>query len=357
MSRLRPGEIALIDHPDLDEVAADGLRRARVRAVINTSSSITGRYPNMGPSLLLAAGIPLLDGPGALRRLLADGQEVAIDRRGRIYTGGAPVATGVWLTEDAVARRLEAARRNLPAQAERFIENTLEHARREKRLVIDPLPLPPMKTPVRGRHALVVVRGHNYRADLAALRAYIDDVQPVLIGVDGGADALLEAGLRPHVVVGDMDSVSDAALRAAADVIVHGYPDGRAPGLLRTEAAGVAASVVRAPGTSEDLAMLIAYEAGADLIVAVGSHSNLVDFLEKGRPGMGSTFLVRLKIGTRLVDARGVSRLYRARPRPSQPVQIALAALVPAGIVVALGGTLKQWLKLAWLHLRLLAGL
>lgn len=357
VARLRPGEIALIDHPDLDEVAADGLRRARVRAVINTSSSITGRYPNLGPSLLLAAGVPLLDGPAILSKLLHDGDQLAVDRAGRIFRGGVLIATGVWLSNEVVFRKLDAARRNLPAQVERFIDNTLRHAHLEKRFVIDPLPLPPLKVTVRGRHALVVVRGHNYRADLAALRPYIDEVRPVLIGVDGGADALLEAGRHPHLVVGDMDSVSDEALRVADDVIVHGYPDGRAPGLARTEALGVAASVVRAPGTSEDLAMLIAYEGGADLIVAVGSHSNFIDFLEKGRPGMASTFLVRLKIGTHLVDARGVSRLYRARTRLTQPVQIALAAMVPAGILIALGGTLRHWFKLAWLQLRLWAGL
>src|SRR5690606_29135093 len=194
VARLRPGEIALIDHPDLDEVAADGLRRARVRAVINTSSSITGRYPNLGPSLLLAAGVPLLDGPAILSKLLHDGDQLAVDRAGRIFRGGVLIATGVWLSNEVVSRKLDAARRNLPAQVERFIDNTLRHAHLEKRFVIDPLPLPPLKVTVRGRHALVVVRGHNYRADLAALRPYIDEVRPVLIGVDGGADALLEAG-------------------------------------------------------------------------------------------------------------------------------------------------------------------
>ncbi|HEY8416992.1 MAG TPA: putative cytokinetic ring protein SteA [Limnochordales bacterium] len=356
ITRLRAGDIAVIDHPDLDEVAADGLRQARVRAVINLAPSITGRYPNLGPSLLLAAGVPLLDAPRSLARALRDGDAVAVDDDGRVYRGETAVATGTWLTPALVAERLEAARTNLPAEVERFIDNTLEYARREKAFVVEPLPLPPLKVDVQGRHALVVVRGHNYRADLAALGSYIHEMQPVLIGVDGGADALREAGFPPDIIIGDMDSVSDLSLLQAADVIVHGYRDGRAPGLARVQALGVPAHVIPAPGTSEDLALLVAYEAGAELIVAVGTHSNLIDFLEKGRSGMASTFLVRLKVGSRLVDARGVSQLYRGRPRPQYPVQIALAALVPAAIVIALAPSLRELLRLAWLQARVWLG-
>lgn len=354
--RLKPGEIAVIAHPDLDEVAADSLRRARVRAVVNTAPSITGRYPNLGPSLLLAAGIPLLDAPRRLRHVVRDGDEVAVDEEGRVFLNGVLVARGLWLTEGVVEEKLRRAREKMPAAVERFVDNTLQYAQREKRFILEPLPLPPLQTSMAGRHALVVVRGHNYRDDLAALRSYIHEVNPVLIGVDGGADALLEAGWRPDLVVGDMDSVSDAALRAAADVVVHGYTDGRAPGLARPVALGLLAHVVYAPGTSEDLALLLAHEAGADLIVAVGTHSSFIDFLEKGRPGMASTFLVRLKVGSRLVDARGVSQLYRAKPRLEHPLQVAAAALVPAGIVVALGAPLRQWFKLLWLQVRLWAG-
>lgn len=356
VARLRPGEIAVIDHPDLDEVAADSLRRARVRAVINTSSSITGRYPNLGPSLLCAAGVPLLDGPRALKILVRDGDAVSIDERGNIFKGDVVIATGNWLTDEVIERRLAVARSNLPLAVDQFIDNTLAHAREEKRFVIDELPLPPLVTRLEGRHALVVVRGHNHRADLAALAPYIDEMDPVLIGVDGGADALRDAGRRPHMIIGDMDSVSDDALLEADDVIVHGYLDGRAPGLARTNFLGVSAKVIHAPGTSEDVAMLVAYEAGAALIVAVGTHSNLIDFLEKGRPGMASTFLVRIKVGSHLVDARGVSQLYRAQPRLTHPVQIALAALVPVIVVIALGSSLRHFFRLAWLQLRLWSG-
>lgn len=354
--RLAPGDVALIDHPDLDEVAADGLRRAKVRAVLNGSPSITGRYPNLGPSLLLAADVPLFDIPPEAAARLKEGDRISIDDDGRIRRGDELVGRGTPLSGEGVRRRLQEARANLPTEVERFIDNTLQRANREKRFVVEPLPLPPLKTPMEGRCALVVVRGHRHREDLSALDPFIDDMDPALIGVDGGADALLERGRRPHVIVGDMDSVSDEALAAADDIVVHGYLDGRAPGLHRMHQLGLEARVLAAPGTSEDLAMLLAYESGAELIVAVGTHSNLIDFLEKGRAGMASTFLVRVKVGPRLIDARGVSLLYRTTPRWRHPVQIALAAMVPLALVLWLGEPLRHLLRLAWLQLRIVAG-
>jgi uncharacterized membrane-anchored protein len=145
------------------------------------------------------------------------------------------------------------------------------------------------------------------------LRPYIREYRPILVGVDGGADALIEVGYTPDVIVGDMDSVSDHALRCGAEVVVHAYADGRAPGLQRVQDLGVAAVVFPAAGTSEDVALLLADEKGAALIVAVGTHATLVEFLDKGRQGMASTFLTRLRVGGKLVDAKGVSRLYRRR--------------------------------------------
>ncbi|HHW14095.1 MAG TPA: hypothetical protein GXX28_04070, partial [Firmicutes bacterium] len=334
--RIRPGEIAVIDHRDLDEVSAESLVRARVRAVVNASPSISGRYPNLGPAVLAEAGVLLFDSltPGLLTRV-AEGEWVEI-LGSALYRNGEPVAELERLTADRIRDRMAVARAHLSEELERFVENTLEYAKREKGLILGEVPLPDIKTPLRGRHVLVVVRGSDYKEDLAAVRGYIEEVRPVLIGVDGGADALLEEGFRPDLIVGDMDSVSDEALRSGAEIVVHAYADGRAPGLERTERLQVPATTFPVPGTSEDAAMLLAHGKGAALIVAVGTHSNMIDFLEKGRSGMASTFLVRLKVGSILVDAKGVNKLYRGRVRLRYLVQIALAALIPVIVVIGL---------------------
>lgn len=356
VNRLQPGDIALIHHPDLDEVAADGLRRSKARAVLNGATSITGRYPNLGPALLLAAGVPLFDIVLSTARPLRDGDRICVDGAGRILKDRQVIGIGRRLDESTVEQLLGRARSNLPDEVERFIDNTLAHAEREKQFVVETMPVPPLVHDMSGRYVLVVVRGHRHREDLATLSSFIADKNPVFVGVDGGADALLEAGHKPHLIVGDMDSVSDEALAAADDIIVHAYVDGAAPGMQRISRLNLSAHVMPAPGTSEDLAMLLAYEAGAELIVAVGAHSNLIDFLEKGRLGMASTFLVRVKVGARLIDARGVSRLYRPKPRLRYPVQIAVAAMIPVLIVIMLGSPMRYLLRLAWLQLRVLAG-
>jgi uncharacterized membrane-anchored protein len=213
--------------------------------------------------------------------------------------------------------------------------NTLEYIQREAKLTFEPIELPPIKTQFRGRHALVVVRGHDYRTDLAALRPYIREYQPVLIGVDGGADALLEMRLKPDIIIGDFDSVSERALSVARDLVHHVHPDGRAPGREQLVEWGVPYEEFVAEGTSEDVAMLLAWEAGAQLIVAVGTHATMVEFLDKGRKGMASTFLTRLRLGPVLVDAKGVNRLYEGRVRRLDLVLLVAAALV-AIIVVAI---------------------
>lgn len=354
--RLRPGDIALIDHPDLDHVAAESLVRRKVRLVINASSSITGRYPNPGPLMLLEAGIPLIDAVGQeCFFALAEGDCIEV-RDSLILLDGKVVGEGKLLDENTVEDLMNGAKKNLGSELEKFVQNTLEYAIKEKNLILGELAFPEIKTPLGQRQVLVVVRGLNYRDDLSAIRSYLREVNPVLIGVDGGADALLEFGCQPDMIVGDMDSVSDAALQCGAELVVHAYPDGRAPGLDRLEAMGLSPVVFPAPGTSEDIALLLAYENGADLIVAVGTHSNMIDFLEKGRKGMASTFLVRLKVGSILVDARGVSRLYRGRMRLKYLALILVAALIPLFIILSLNEFSKEWLRLLWIRLRILFG-
>ncbi len=316
IKRLRPGDIAVIDHADLDGLAARALADAHVAAVVNAQPFISGKYPNRGPSVLAAAQIPLfqLSDPAQFSHL-RDGAALSVDTGYGLSQNG-QFFDALTLWDDAkVAEATAAARANLGAELEKFARNTLQYLDADKDLLLDPTDVPALRrVKLAGRHALVVVRGDGYKEDLALMRGYLTDYKPVLIAVDGAADALLELGHRPDVILGDMDSVSDDALRCGAQIIVHAYKNGSAPGLDRVHALGLGTDLFAVPGTSEDAALLLAYEHGADLIVALGTHSNLEDFLDKGRAGMASTYLVRLKVGPRLVDARGVFKLYQPRP-------------------------------------------
>jgi uncharacterized membrane-anchored protein len=332
--RIRPGEIAIIDHVDIDRVSADALVSCKVAAVVNAAPSTSGRYPNLGPEILLAAGIPLLDAVGEhVFGELGDGDEVRV-HGDTLYAGSRVLAVGTEQDAETITVSMAEARAGLAAQLEAFAANTMEYLLKERDLLLDGVGVPEITTPIEGRHVLLVVRGYDYREDLRVLRPYIREYRPILIGVDGGADALLEAGYSPDLIVGDMDSVSDEALRGGAEVVVHAYADGYAPGLQRVQELGVHATVFPAAGTSEDVAMLLADEAGASLIVAVGTHATLVEFLDKGRAGMASTFLTRLRVGGKLVDAKGVSRLYRSRISSWSLVALVLATLVTMAAAV-----------------------
>ncbi|NHA67789.1 putative cytokinetic ring protein SteA [Phycicoccus flavus] len=310
--RLRPGDVAVIDHQDIDRVSAEALVACRPAAVVNAAASISGRYPNLGPEILVAAGVPLLDRAGPDVMALKEGTPVRLTE-GRLLAGDEEVGDGRLLDRDAVQEAMTRARAGLSAEIEAFAENTMDYLRKERELLFDGVGVPQIDTDLDGRHVLIVVRGYHYKEDLEILRPYIREFKPVLIGVDGGADALIEARHTPHLIVGDMDSVSDGALRCGAEIVVHAYRDGNAPGLERVRSLGVDPVVFPATGTSEDVAMLLADDKGATLIVAVGTHATLVEFLDKGRSGMASTFLTRLRVGGKLVDAKGVSRLYRTR--------------------------------------------
>jgi len=334
VGRLNPGDIAIIDHVDLDRVAAQALVAAKVSAVINAQPSISGRYPNLGPDLIVTSGIPLLDNAGSeIFAGVKEGTKIRLDGDS-VYVGDQIVATGTPQDVDSVAALMSEAKSGLSAQLEAFAVNTSEYMSRERELLLDGVGVPEVRTTFAGKHVLVVVRGYDHVADLKSLKHYIREFKPVLVGVDGGADALLEAGHKPHLIVGDMDAVSDAALATGAEVVVHAYPDGRAPGLIRVQDLGIDAVTFPTSGTSEDVAMLLADENGAALIVAVGTHATLTEFLDKGRAGMASTFLTRLRVGGKLVDAKGVTRLYRNRISAAALLLLVLATLV--AIVAAL---------------------
>jgi len=346
VGRLRPGEVAVIDHVDLDRVAADSLVAVGVAAVLNAKPSISGRYPNLGPEVLVQAGVPLLDDLGeALFERLREGDVVRVEAD-TVYLNGQPVASGTRQDAETIRKAMIDAREGLSVQLEAFAANTMEYLLQERDLLLDGVGVPDVGTKIAGRHVLIVVRGYDYQDDLEVLRPYIREFKPVLIGVDGGADALVEGGYSPDIIIGDMDSVSDDVLRCGAEVIVHAYPDGRAPGLTRVNELGVTATTFPAAATSEDIAMLLADEKGASLIVAVGTHATLGEFLDKGRGGMASTFLTRLKIGGKLVDAKGVSKLYRQNISGSSLLLLILSAIAAMTSAVAVSTVGKAYLGL-----------
>ncbi|KXG76816.1 putative cytokinetic ring protein SteA [Thermotalea metallivorans] len=357
VKRLLPGEIAVINHRDIDEVAAHSLVQCKPKLIINADQSISGRYPNLGPGILQAAGIPILDHVGQeIFDFINEGDILEIIDN-EIYHDGHFIGTGEILTEELIQLKLAETEKNFEKELEKFIENTLEYAKKEKDFILGNLKVPEFKTSFQGRHVLVVVRGQNYKEDLHAIKSYIDEFNPILIGVDGGGDALLEFGYVPDMIVGDMDSVSDKCLLICKEIVVHAYPDGRAPGLKRVEALNKKAVVFPAPGTSEDIAMLLAFDKGADLIVALGTHSNMVDFLEKGRKGMASTFLVRLKVGSKLIDAKGVSKLYKESVKIKHLIGLLIGAMIPTLIVAIMSPPVQQLLKLLQIKLKFIFGM
>jgi uncharacterized membrane-anchored protein len=327
--RLRPGEIAVIHHSDLDRVSAEALVEAGVAAVVNAVPSVSGRYPNLGPGILMDAGIPLIDDVGdQIFATVHEGDLLTIDGGRVLSLHGTVVAEGTLYTTEILEEQLQYAREGLSDQIEAFADNTMTYLREEKELLLEGVGVPEVATEIEGRHVLIVVRGYDYRSDLDALRPYISEYRPLLMGVDGGADALIEAGYKPDMIIGDMDSCSDETLRCGAELVVHAYHDGRAPGLERITALGLTAVVFPALGTSEDAAMLLADSKGARLLVAVGTHASLVEFLDKGRAGMASTFLTRLRVGPKLVDAKGVSRIYRSQIRTWHLVLLVLSGVL-----------------------------
>jgi uncharacterized membrane-anchored protein len=350
ISRLQPGDIAIIDHEDLDRVAAETLVGARPAAVINASSSMTGRYPNIGPLALTQAGIPLIDAAGADVMAIEEGSQITI-RDGSVFLGDDEVATGERQSHQGLEDRIVAAKSTMGAELERFAENTLRYIQAEGHLLVDDPDVPEVPgVDFRGRHVLIVVRGVGYKDDLDLLRrsGYIADQKPILIAVDGGADALLEVGRKPDVIIGDMDSVSEDALRCGARLIVHGYRNGRAPGGDRLDELGLEYEVYGSEGTSEDIAMLLSYEKGCELIVAVGTHNSMVEFLDKGRAGMASTFLVRMKVGMMLVDAKGVSRLYKSTVRTRDLLLLVLAAVFTMVVIVLVSEPIRLVIRTYW---------
>jgi uncharacterized membrane-anchored protein len=353
VTRLRPGDIAVIDHEDLDRIAAESLVQAQPAAVLNAARSSSGRYPNDGPLLVLRAGIPLVDdlGAGVMERITELDEVTIVD--GEVFLGDDLVAEGTRQDEDSVLAIHEASRARMGDELNRFVENTVEYVEHNRDLLEDDLEIPDLGEDWAGRQVLIVVRGSGYKEDLGLLRrtGYLREMRPVLVAVDGGADALLDEGVTPDVIIGDMDSVSERALRCGAHLVVHAYRDGRAPGAERLDALHLEHHLFQASGTSEDIAMLMAYDLGAELIVAVGTHSSMVDFLDKGRAGMASTMLTRIKVGPILVDAKGVSRLYQRRVRKRDLLLLVAAALFAMVVIILISEPIRLLIRANWVIL------
>jgi uncharacterized membrane-anchored protein len=350
--RINAGDIAVIDHVDLDRVTAEALVAAKPAVVINVQPSISGRYPNLGPQLIIDNGIALLDSMGPeVFGAVKEGTKIRVDED-TVYIGEEPVATGFRHDAESVERLMLDARNGLAAQLEAFAVDTGEFLSREREMLVDGVGIPALRTKVARRHA-VVVHGPGHTAQLRKLKPYIREYKPVLIGVDGGADALLEVGLTPAVIVGDMDAVSETALGSGAEVVVHARPDGRAPGLDRIQDLGIDAATFPTSGSSEDAALLLADEHGAEVVVTVGSSANLTDFLDRGRAGMASSFLTRLRLGAKLVDAKTVTAVYRTRITAAALLLLVIAALIAVIVAMAVsdtGGSYLTGLDHAWNH-------
>ena len=357
IKRLSADDIAIIDHTDLDRVSAEELVESGVRVVMNVAPSQSGRFPNPGPLALVRGGVRLIDVRDAdLFENVNEGELLTVRGAG-LYRNGTCLTAGRILDERELERTLAEQRGRVTEALEAFAENTMRYLREEGKLLAEGIDFPVLKTRFRDRHALVIARGPGYKRDLRMVESYIRAYKPVLIAVDGGADALLEAGHRPDVIVGDMDSVSDKALRSSAEVLVHGYRNGPAPGAERAERLGIAYEVVRGTGISEDLALLLAYEKGSELIVAVGTHFNLIEFLERNRAGMSSTFITRLKVGEILIDAKGVSRLASRQVGIWPLVLFALAALGAIAVAIAVSPALRHLIEYLAQRLRDLLGI
>src|SRR5256714_404965 len=357
VKRLSPDDIAIIEHTDLDRVSAEELLESGVRVVVNVAPSLSGRFPNPGPLALVRGGVRLIEiSGGELFENVHEGELLTVRGAG-LYRNGTCLASGHMLDERELERRLAEQRGRVTEALEAFADNTMRYLREEGKLLAEGLDFPPLATRFRDRHALVVARGPGYKRDLRMVNPYIRDFKPVLIAVDGGADALLEAGYKPDVIVGDMDSVSDRALRCGAELLVHGYREGAAPGEARAQRLGVEYQVVRATGISEDVALLLAYEKGSELIVAVGTHFNLIEFLERNRAGMSSTFVTRLKVGEILIDAKGVSRLASRQVGLWPLVFFTLAGLGAIAVAIAVSPALRHLIEYLALRLRDLLGI
>ena len=355
LDRVGPGDIAILDEVDLDRVTADALVQANVVAVVNASSSITGRYPNLGPEVLVASGIVLLDDVGTeVFKRVKDGAKLRV-HDDRLFIGERRLARGSELSEHEIADMMIDAKTGLVDHLEAFSGNTIEFIRSESPLLIDGVGMPDIDVSVAGKHVVIVADGPDRGSDLRALKPFIKEYSPVLVGVGAGADTLVKAGYKPALIVGDPEDMKISTVKCGAQVVLPADTDGHAPGLERIEDLGIGATTFPAAGSAADLALLLTDYHGADLIVTVGYGGTLDDFFDRSRRESNpSTFLTRLKVGPKLVDAKAVSTLYRSRVSGAAVAFVVLAALIAVIAAVMLssaGAEVTDWVVAQWNHL------
>jgi uncharacterized membrane-anchored protein len=352
LRRIGPGDIVVMDALDLDRITADALVEADIIAVVNCSPSISGRYPNLGPEVLVANGVMLIDDAGPeIFKKIKDGARIRLNDGG-VYTGDRRIALGTERTAEAIHDLMHEAKSGLVAHLEAFAGNTIEFIRSESPLLIDGMGIPDIDVDLHRRHVVIVAEEPNAADDLKALKPFIKEYQPVLIGVGTGADVLRKGGYRPALIVGDPESMSVEVLRSGAQVVLPADADGHAKGLERIQDLGVGAMTFPAAGSAADLALLLADHHGASLIVTVGHTANIEEFFDRTRQqSLPSTFLTRLKVGEKLVDAKAVATLYRSRVSGGAIALLVLAMLI--AVIAALwvsraDATVLQWVSDYW---------
>jgi uncharacterized membrane-anchored protein len=348
LRRVEPGDIVVLDVLDLDRVTADALIDANIAGVVNASPSISGRYPNLGPEVLVANGITLVDeaGPEIFKKL-KEGAKLRL-HNGGVYAGDRRLALGTERSEHEITEMMHDAKSGLVAHLEAFAGNTIEFIRSESPLLIDGVGIPDVDVDLYRRHVVVVAEEPSAEADLKALKPFIKEYQPVLIGVGTGADVLRKAGYRPQLIVGDPGQMSAEVLKCGAQVVLPADADGHAPGLERIQDLGIGAMTFPAAGSAADLALLLADHHGASLIVTVGHTANIEEFFDRQRQHSNpSTFLTRLKVGEKLVDAKAVATLYRSRISGGSIALLVIAMLI--AVIVALWVSRTDTVVIDWI--------
>jgi uncharacterized membrane-anchored protein len=346
LGRLHAGDVAVLDHLDMDRATAQALVDAGVVAVVNASPMISGRFPNLGPELLVEAGILVVDGAGPeIFDRVKDGTPLRVDG-GEVHADDTLVADARELTPDLVRAEMDRARSGLSAQLESFTHNSTEFLRREQDLLLHGHGVPQTATEMAGRPVVVAVRSHGWEEELRGIKPFVREQRPVLIGVDRGADALAGAGHHPDVVVvtgGSDDLPAAAVLRRARDVVVLVERGAKRGATEPFERLGIRPLRFETSATTEDAALLLAAAHEAALIVGVGMHATLDEFLDRRRSGLASTFLTRLKLGPDLVDAAAVPRLYDGAVRPRHVVGALAAGVLAVAAAVSVTPVGQQW--------------